>query len=58
MTRTIVIEYNGIDRVDNEKGYLVENCVPCCFTCNSLKKSVTKSIIEKAYKFLFGEKNV
>jgi hypothetical protein len=29
--------YNGIDRVDNHKGYLIENCVPCCTPCNFLK---------------------
>ena len=26
--------FNGIDRVDNSKGYIVENCVSCCRTCN------------------------
>lgn len=31
-------ERNGIDRVDNNKGYEIENCVSCCFTCNSAKK--------------------
>jgi hypothetical protein len=29
--------YNGIDRVDNSKGYTIENCVPCCTDCNFLK---------------------
>jgi len=29
--------YNGIDRVDNTKGYIKGNCVPCCWICNSLK---------------------
>jgi hypothetical protein len=29
--------YNGIDRVDNEKGYIESNCVPCCKACNSCK---------------------
>lgn len=24
----------GIDRMDNEKGYVEGNCVPCCFRCN------------------------
>ena len=28
---------NGIDRVDNTKGYVLENLVPCCFKCNQLK---------------------
>jgi hypothetical protein len=31
----------GIDRVDNNKGYVPENCVPCCFDCNSAKKEKT-----------------
>ena len=29
--------YNGVDRVDNSKGYILENCVPCCRTCNRAK---------------------
>ena len=28
---------NGIDRQDNSRGYIVENCVPCCPTCNYAK---------------------
>jgi hypothetical protein len=28
---------NGIDRVDNLKGYISENCVPCCKHCNYVK---------------------
>jgi len=31
--------YNGIDRVDNAKGYTPENCVPCCKTCNARKQA-------------------
>ena len=30
---------NGIDRVDNTRGYTPENCVPCCWECNRLKKT-------------------
>jgi len=29
--------YNGIDRVNNNKGYTIENSVPCCYTCNRRK---------------------
>lgn len=29
--------YNGIDRVDSDKGYTVDNCVPCCAICNRAK---------------------
>jgi hypothetical protein len=28
--------YNGIDRVDS-KGYVPDNCVPCCEPCNTAK---------------------
>jgi hypothetical protein len=33
--------YNGIDRVDNERGYHKDNCVPCCYTCNRAKGTLT-----------------
>lgn len=33
--------YNGIDRVDNTKGYTLNNCVPCCETCNRAKLKMT-----------------
>lgn len=29
--------YNGIDRRDNNKGYSIENCVPCCKEANQMK---------------------
>jgi hypothetical protein len=29
--------YNGIDRVDNNKGYVEGNVVSCCWTCNRAK---------------------
>lgn len=32
--------YNGIDRVDNNVGYVKENCVPCCGHCNYMKSAV------------------
>lgn len=27
-------ELNGIDRMDNKRGYEPQNCVPCCGSCN------------------------
>lgn len=33
--------YNGIDRVDNKKGYEKENIVPCCNQCNLAKKDLS-----------------
>jgi hypothetical protein len=32
----------GIDRVDNSKGYVPGNCVPCCSTCNSAKGELSE----------------
>ena len=32
--------YNGIDRVDSNKGYFVDNCVSCCKICNSAKMAM------------------
>jgi hypothetical protein len=34
--------FNGIDRVNNTLGYSVDNCVPCCTTCNRAKLQMTK----------------
>lgn len=29
--------YNGIDRVDSDGDYTIDNCVPCCKICNRMK---------------------
>lgn len=31
---------NGIDRKNNSRGYSIINCVPCCTTCNMMKKTL------------------
>lgn len=38
------IKYNGIDRVDNARGYVLDNVVACCRACNIAKndRSVTE----------------
>ncbi len=51
--------YNGIDRVDNTKGYIYENCVPCCGVCNKMKLNHSvdnfKQFISKIYNhFVLG----
>ena len=33
--------YNGIDRKDNNIGYIYENCLPSCFECNWMKHDKT-----------------
>jgi len=36
------IVVNGVDRVDNEIGYTIDNCVSCCYQCNISKRSRSK----------------
>lgn len=36
-----ILEYNGIDRQNNDQGYQVTNCVSCCKTCNVAKLDKT-----------------
>jgi len=33
--------WNGIDRFDNEIGYIIENCVSSCTICNRMKHTMT-----------------
>jgi hypothetical protein len=35
------LEYNGIDRVDNTKGYYLDNCASACKMCNLMKSDHT-----------------
>lgn len=33
--------YNGIDRKDNNIGYIESNCLPCCLICNRAKNNLS-----------------
>ncbi len=47
------IYVNGIDRVDNERGYLTDNTVPCCWECNDMKATSTaEEFITHSYKIV------
>ena len=35
------VMYNGIDRLDSNLSYITDNCVPCCKTCNMMKKRMS-----------------
>lgn len=42
--------FNGVDRKDNMKGYITENCVPCCKKCNFMKgNSSVEDFIKKCW---------
>jgi hypothetical protein len=43
--------FNGVDRVDNKRGYVKDNLVPCCGPCNRAKHTLSASeFIELATK--------
>jgi len=37
-------EYNGIDRVDSSRGYIIDNCVSCCGVCNVMKRDMSVDV--------------
>lgn len=37
-----ILIYQGIDRLDNAKGYTPDNVVPCCIICNKMKKAMNE----------------
>jgi hypothetical protein len=49
-------ETNGIDRVDNSKGYSKENCVACCEICNRIKHVYDKNFFIDKCKILSKNK--
>jgi len=51
VNKSYEIEANGIDRVDNAKGYEHGNMVPCCQMCNQMKMSFNyEQFIEQVRK--------
>lgn len=41
-------KYTGLDRIDNSKGYTIDNVVPCCKICNQMKSNLSyKDFIDK-----------
>ena len=43
-------KFNGIDRLDNSKGYTIENSYPCCWPCNYSKHDISLEMIKKLYE--------
>lgn len=53
---------NGIDRVDNNLGYILDNCVPCCEICNKMKRMMTAeyfhSHINRIYNHFYKDREI
>lgn len=45
--------FNGIDRINNKKGYLRDNCVSCCWECNRMKGIMTQEEFNKKILTLY-----
>lgn len=49
------LKINGIDRIDNNIGYNINNCVTCCYICNNSKNTLTLNEwlcwVKKIYKY-------
>lgn len=41
MKRSCNFYRNGIDRINNDIGYTLNNCVTCCVTCNYMKRNMS-----------------
>ena len=54
----ISIKINGIDRVDNSKGYIIENCVSCCKMCNLMKLSDSEELFLNQIKLIYEYRNL
>ena len=50
----VLLEINGIDRVDNTKGYVPDNCVPCCKTCNLMKMCLDPTTFVERCRHIAG----
>ena len=48
----------GIDRIDNSKGYEIDNCVPCCEWCNKMKLGHTQNEFFDQVKKICGQLKV
>lgn len=40
----VPVPYNGVDRIDSNIGYEVNNCVSCCTRCNYMKSDMDVSL--------------
>lgn len=45
---------NGIDRIDNTKGYIESNVISCCKICNTMKMALSYEDFKKHIKNIYN----
>jgi hypothetical protein len=50
-------KYNGLDRVNNKIGYIPNNVVTCCYTCNSMKGKLSTTEFYNHIKSIIKHSN-
>lgn len=56
--KTSVEHTNGIDRYDNKKGYIIDNCRSCCGDCNYMKKEYEYGLFMNKIIDIYNNTNV
>ena len=49
--------FNGVDRLDSNIGYVINNCVSCCKTCNYMKCSLSADVFLKRIEHILTYNN-
>lgn len=47
------LSINGVDRIDSSKGYEIDNCVPCCGECNTMKMDYSQDDMFHKVKLIY-----
>jgi 5-methylcytosine-specific restriction endonuclease McrA len=47
--------YNGLDRIDSNKGHIINNVVPCCWDCNIAKNDQSLNDFFHLIKLIFNK---
>ena len=50
--------FNGVDRENNDTGYVPGNCVSCCKMCNYMKKSLSVEVFIRRIEHILTFNNV
>jgi hypothetical protein len=47
----------GLDRIDSTKDYQLDNCIPCCITCNRMKTNTKQKEFLKHIEMIYMNSN-